>query len=81
MLTLPEVHVARPSGLLVAFDPPELTMDAAIRRGWQQDGRLLKPKAGELVKTTPGPVWHSWDWYWSLQVYEPGPAILGIPEV
>ena len=61
----PKVHVARPSGLLVAFDPPELTMDAAIRRGWEMDDDdlLMVPKRDEKWMQTFSATRAILNWY------------------
>jgi hypothetical protein len=50
-----DVHVHRPSGLLVAFDPPELTIEQAIRRRWEMDDDelLMIPKRREFLATRP----------------------------
>ena len=45
--------IHRRSGLLEPFEPPELTIDAAIDRGWELHGRLLEPKAEEYLPTYP----------------------------
>jgi hypothetical protein len=49
------VNVARPSGLLVPFEPPDLTIDKAIERGWmlREDGLLMEPKPDEYLPTYP----------------------------
>jgi hypothetical protein len=49
------VYVTRRSGLLEPFEPPELTMDAAIERGWERHGALLEPKAEEYLPAYPMP--------------------------
>lgn len=61
------VYVTRRSGLLEPFEPPELTMDAAIDRGWERHGRLLEPKRQEeeYLQTYPLPgfeVRSYWGW-------------------
>jgi len=59
------VYMARASGLLEQFDPPELTMNAAIERQWtrQEDGPLLVPKPVEYLPAYPLPSWCSaWSW-------------------
>lgn len=48
------VYVHRPrSGLLMPFDVPEVTIDAAIERGWVRHGRLMEPKPEEFLYTSP----------------------------
>jgi hypothetical protein len=50
------IYVSRRSGLLERFDPPELTIDAAIDRGWlppPPPGRLLAPRPEEFLVTHP----------------------------
>jgi hypothetical protein len=49
------VLVARSSGLLAPFDPPELTIEQAIERGWERraDGRLMEPKPDEYLPAYP----------------------------
>ena len=89
-----EVTVRRPSGLLVPFDPPELTLDKAIERNWQRrdDGQLLEPKAEEYLPTYPlgrpwgfAPARIPWrdDWCRSMERHEPahGPFFVGLPAV
>jgi hypothetical protein len=79
---------------MVPFDPPELTMDAAIRRGWEldDDDQLLVPKQEEYLPTYPvdrpwefAPARIPWrdDWRWSMERRESahGPFIVGLPEV
>jgi len=59
--------IHRRSGLLEPFEPPELTIDAAIDRGWELHGRLLEPKAEEYLQTTPGtPMFMDRLGYWWL---------------
>lgn len=52
------IYVRRASGLLQPFDPPELTLEAAAARGWEQaEGRgLLLPYGldrGRWLQTWP----------------------------
>jgi hypothetical protein len=51
------ITVARPSGVVVPFEPPELTMEQAIRRGWEMDDDdvLMVPKREEFLPTYPLP--------------------------
>lgn len=48
-------YVSRPSGLLVKFDPPGLTMAAAIDRGWERRAALMLPRPEEFLPTYPMP--------------------------
>jgi len=52
-----EIHVRRASGLLQPFDPPEISVEAAISRSWelQPDGILMAPKEPEFLPTYPLP--------------------------
>jgi hypothetical protein len=57
--------------LLEPFKVPELTMDEAIRRGWElnDDDRLMVPKRDEeFLKTSP--LWSQAvaNWYFGSQV-------------
>lgn len=49
------ITVARPSGVVVPFDVPELDIEHAIDRGWvrRYGGRLLEPKREEYLLTFP----------------------------
>lgn len=49
------IYVSRASGLLEPFTVPEITIDAAIDRGWERDGRLLLPRPAEFLPTYPLP--------------------------
>lgn len=52
------ITVKRPSGLVVPFDPPKLTREAAIERSWEvpDGGQLLEPKH-EYLPAYPCPPW------------------------
>jgi hypothetical protein len=52
------IWAKRQSGLLEQFDPPELSMEAAIDRGWRlrDDGRLLERKPEKFLPTYPLPI-------------------------
>lgn len=49
------VYVRRRSGLLEIFDPPELTISAAISRDWEKVGPILRPRPAEFLPTYPLP--------------------------
>lgn len=51
------VYVRRASGLVEPFDVPQLTVEAAIDRGWHRGGRLLEPAEpeGPWLVTYPMP--------------------------
>lgn len=81
------ITIARPSGIAVPFEVPELTMEQAIDRGWvrREDGRLLEPKPEEYLLTYP--VDRPWGFVtpripWSVEYeYPTGPFITGLPEL
>ncbi len=77
------ITVARPSGIAVPFEPPDLTVDAAIRRSWEMDDDdlLMVPKREEFLPTWPTGV--AWGfaparipWHDSIEY---GPLITGLP--
>lgn len=49
------ITVRRPSGLVVEFTPPEVTVEAAIERSWEirPYGLLLEPKRPTYALTYP----------------------------
>ena len=79
------VNVARPSGLLVPFTVPDLTIEQAIERNWmrREDGLLMEPKPDEYLLTYP------LDRPWGFDParipwrddYDFGPFITGLPEL
>ena len=50
------VYVRRASGLVEPYDVPQLTLEAAVDRGWHRGGRLLEPDVpagGPWLQTEP----------------------------
>jgi hypothetical protein len=75
------IYVKRPkSGLLEPFDVPELTLDAAVERGWELHGDLLGPRPLEQAFLTTRPVaGFTLHWYWGARCLEPGQLLQGLP--
>lgn len=62
-LVNPATWVTRRSGLLEPFTVPELTIDEAISRGWEQRGPLMQPKRDERFFRTFPPPYPPWGWH------------------
>lgn len=87
------ITVRRASGLAVPFDPPELTIDAAIdrTRHLEEESGLLLANEPEYLKITPyppplgyaggiGPAW--WiDWPEYDYGHAATPFVTGLPEL
>ena len=77
------IYVGRASGLLVSFDVPELTLPAAIERGWEMGpGVLLLPRQPEYLPTYPArylPGSIPWPDPWTP--WTPGRLIQGLPTI
>jgi hypothetical protein len=75
------ITVARPSGIAVPFKPPDLTVDASIRRGWEMDDDdlLMVPKREEFLPTYPLPYGFAVHHQWGAGIPYGGPMITGLP--
>jgi hypothetical protein len=69
------------SGLLEPFTVPELTIDAAISRGWELVDGLMEPRPPAYLCTFPPDPRLILNWYWGHQPVSTGPFIRGLPEL
>ena len=68
------ITVRRPSGIVVPFDAPELSIEASIGRSCEvpAGSLLLQPKTAELLQTYPLPYPRvTGDWITPYRAYWP----------
>lgn len=76
----PKVWVTRgKSGLLEPFTVPELTIDAAINRGWELVDELMEPRPPAYLYTSPPDLRLILNWYWGQRISAAGPLLRGLP--